>query len=47
MRIAVIEALGTLGPAAKEAFPAVKQATQDPEYGVRWKAVAALRKIRP
>ena len=46
-RISAIEALGKLGPKAKEAIPALVQAFQDREESVRDAAVASLVKIGP
>ena len=47
VRFAAVEALGNLGPAAKDAIPALEQATQDPNSVIRWNAAIALKKIRP
>jgi HEAT repeat protein len=38
------EALGAIGPAAKEAIPALKEATEDKNADVRTAAAAALKK---
>lgn len=46
-RQGAVEALGSLGPAAKEAVPALQKATQDENPGVREAATQALKAIRP
>ena len=41
------EALGALGPAAKDALPALTEAQNDADSRVRGAASAAIRKIQP
>jgi len=45
-RVASIEALGSLGPSAKGAIPALEKATKDGDESVRAAAAAAIARIR-
>ena len=47
LRFAAVAALASLGPAAKDAIPALEQSHRDPNSLVRWNAAIALEKIRP
>ena len=45
VRMAAARSLGTIGPEARGAVPALIGALRDPEAGVRWEAAAALGRI--
>ena len=45
VRLAAIEALGTLGPEAKAALPVLRAAKTDAQSAVREAAAEAIRKI--
>ena len=47
VRIAAILALGSIGPEAKAAVPALSNAARDGQAGVREAATDALKKIQP
>jgi HEAT repeat protein len=47
IRCQAIEALGAMGPAAKDAIPALQEAMEDASSPVRIAARRALKKIRP
>ena len=47
IRQATIWALGLIGPGAKSAVPALKQALNDSEAEIRTEAEKSLRKIEP
>jgi HEAT repeat protein len=47
MRAAAAEALGKIGPEAKEAVPVLREALEDKDEGVRQAAAEALQRIQP
>jgi HEAT repeat protein len=46
VRVAIAEEIGALGPAGKDALPALREAQRDPQLKVREAATAAVRQVR-
>jgi len=46
VRLAIVQELGALGPAAKDALPALKRAVTDVQLSVRDAAKAAVKKVQ-